>query len=300
MRCSSPGWLISKRTSNNHVYRLARDLTVSLIQAPTHWHDPQANMAMFAQRIDAVTRGAAERRHPPPDLIVLPETLLSGFTRDAGAQAETMEGSGVAWMREIAQRADSAVTGSLIIAEQGAIYNRLIWATPDGGLQWYDKRHLFRMAGEHKRYAAGQPRLTVEWREWRICPLVCYDLRFPVWCRNRWVRDAERDTEPAADYDLLLFVANWPSARRHAWRSLLVARAIENLRWVVGVNRIGRDGNDVPYAGDSLVVDPLGETVADLEDRDQSVTITLSAARLLEHRERFPAYLDADRFEIDP
>lgn len=257
-------------------------------------------MAMFAQRIDAAIRDTADRQQAPPDLIVLPETLLSGFTRDARAQAETMEGPGVAWMREMAQHANAAVTGSIVIAEDGAIYNRLIWATPDGGLQWYDKRHLFRMAGEHKRYASGKPRLVVEWRDWRICPLVCYDLRFPVWCRNRWDRAAERGAEYGAEYDLLLFVANWPRARRHAWRSLLVARAIENLSWVVGVNRIGRDGNDVPYAGESLVVDPLGETIADLEDRDESITVTLSAARLLEHRERFPAYLDADCFVIDP
>ncbi|TVQ48514.1 MAG: amidohydrolase, partial [Gammaproteobacteria bacterium] len=249
------------------------DLTVSLIQAATHWHDPKANMAMYGERIEALGEAS-------PDLIVLPETLLSGFTREAQAQAETMDGPGVAWMREMAQRADAVVTGSLVIADHDAIYNRLIWATPEGGLEWYDKRHLFRMAGEHKRYAGGRDRLIVEWRGWRICPLVCYDLRFPVFCRNRW--DATR----GADYDLLLFVANWPQARRHAWRSLLVARAIENLSWVVGVNRVGRDGNDVPYAGDSLVVDPLGELLADLGEREESATLTLSAARLLEHRER--------------
>lgn len=256
-----------------------RDLKVSLIQAATHWHDPQANMNMYAQRIESLAGKT--------DVIVLPETLLSGFTREARANAEGMQGEGVAWMCEMAQRADAAVTGSLVIAENGAIYNRLIWATPEGGLQWYDKRHLFRMAGEHKRYAGGDRRLVVEWRDWRICPLVCYDLRFPVWCRNR------------EDYDLMLFVANWPRARRHAWRSLLVARAIENLSWVVGVNRIGRDGNEVDYAGDSLIIDPLGEIVADLADRDDSVTCALSAAELREHRERFPAHLDADRFSID-
>ncbi len=255
-----------------------RDLKVSLVQAATHWHDPLANMRMYAQRIESLAGST--------DVIVLPETLLSGFTREARANAEDMDGEGVAWMREMARRADAAVTGSLVIAENDAIYNRLIWATPEGGLAWYDKRHLFRMAGEHNRYAGGDRRLVVEWRGWRICPLVCYDLRFPVWCRNR------------EDYDLLLFVANWPRARRHAWRSLLVARAIENLSWVVGVNRIGRDGNDVDYAGDSLVVDPLGEIIADLEDADHSVTCPLSAARLLEHRERFPAHLDADHFSI--
>jgi omega-amidase len=261
-----------------------RDLNVSLVQASTHWLDPQANMAMYAERVRPLAGKA--------DVIVLPETLLSGFTREARASAEGMDGAGVAWMREMAEHAKAAVTGSLVIAENGAIYNRLIWATPDGGLESYDKRHLFRMAGEHKRYAGGDRRLVVEWRDWRICPLVCYDLRFPVWCRNRQAVDAR------ADYDLLLFVANWPRARRHAWRSLLMARAIENLSWVVGVNRIGRDGNDVDYGGDSLVVDPLGELVADLADRDETTTVALSASRLLEHRERFPAHLDADRFSI--
>lgn len=256
-----------------------RDLKVSLVQAATHWHDPQANMRMYAQRIEPLAGTA--------DVIVLPETLLSGFTREARANAEGMDGEGVAWMREMARRADAAVTGSLVIAENDAIYNRLIWATPEGGLQWYDKRHLFRMAGEHKRYAGGDRRLVVEWRGWRIYPLVCYDLRFPVWCRNR------------EDYDLILFVANWPRARRHAWRSLLVARAIENLSWVVGVNRIGLDGNDVDFAGDSLIIDPLGEIVADLADRDENLTYALSAAQLLEHRERFPAHLDADSFSIN-
>lgn len=263
-----------------------RDLRVSLVQAATHWHDPQANMRMYGERIEPLAGST--------DVIVLPETLLSGFTREASANAEGMDGQGVAWMREMARRADAAVTGSLVIAENGAIYNRLIWATPEGGLQWYDKRHLFRMAGEHKRYAGGDRRLIVEWRDWRICPLVCYDLRFPVWCRNR------EAAQGVLDYDLLLFVANWPRARRHAWRSLLVARAIENLSWVVGVNRIGRDGNDVPYVGDSLVIDPLGEIVVDLTDRDESITRALSAAQLNEHRERFPAHLDADRFSIDP
>ena len=256
-----------------------RDLTVSLVQAATHWHDPAANKAMFAERIRPLVGRT--------DLIVLPETLLSGFTREALASAESMDGEGVAWMREMAAYAGAAVTGSLVIADNGAIYNRLIWATPEGELQWYDKRHLFRMAGEHKRYAGGDRRLIVQWRDWRICPLVCYDLRFPVWCRNR------------EDYDLLLFVANWPSARRHAWRSLLVARAIENLGWVVGVNRIGRDGNGVEYAGDSLAIDPLGEIVTDLGDCDDTATVRLPAQQLLEHREGFPAHMDADRFSLE-
>lgn len=255
-----------------------QNLRVSLVQAATHWHDPDANMAMFAERIRPLAGQT--------DLIVLTETLLSGFTRDTASQAEGMDGRGVAWMLEMAARSGAALAGSLLIAEQGRVYNRLIFARPDGTLEHYDKRHLFRMAGEHERYAAGRRRVVLEWQGWRICPMVCYDLRFPVWCRNR------------QDYDLLLFVANWPAPRRHAWRSLLVARAIENLAWVVGVNRVGRDGNGLDYAGDSLVVDPLGTIVADLGDREQVLGIQLDAALLAEHRQRFPAHLDADRFEL--
>jgi predicted amidohydrolase len=164
--------------------------------------------------------------------------------------------------------------------------------TPDGEVRHYDKRHLFRYADEHKRYAAGRERLVVEWQGWRICPLVCYDLRFPVFSRNRHA------ARQGFDYDLLLYVANWPSARVHAWRTLLRARAIENLSYCAGVNRVGVDGNQLPYSGDSAVLDYLGQAMADLGAQEQTITVTLDHAALEAFRAKFPAWMDADAFEL--
>lgn len=262
-----------------------RDLTVTLVQAATRWHDAPGNREMYA----ALMFGAA----PGTDLYVLPETFLSGFSNEAIDSAEGMDGEGVRWMATQARALGAVITGSLVVREQGRVYNRLIWARPDGSLAHYDKRHLFRMAGEHERYAGGSERLIVELNGWRVCPLVCYDLRFPVWIRNRYDRDGGR-----FDYDLLLFVANWPSARRHPWRTLLRARAIENLSYVVGVNRVGIDGNQLHYAGDSAAIDFLGESLVDLGAQPQVVQVTLSASALAAHRERFPAWMDADDFEL--
>ena len=197
-------------------------------------------------------------------------------------------------MREQAAALDAAVTGSVQLRDGDGVYNRMLWATPDGALQHYDKRHLFRYANEHKRYAAGRERLTVEWKGWRINPQVCYDLRFPVFCRNRY--DVERPGD--LDFDLQLFVANWPAARAYAWKTLLRARAIENLCFVVGVNRVGVDGNGIAYSGDSAALDCLGQPLSECTDAEQVTTTTLTAADLAAHRERFPAMLDADRFEL--
>jgi predicted amidohydrolase len=174
------------------------------------------------------------------------------------------------------------------------VFNRLLWATPDGQLQHYDKRHLFRYASEHERYAAGNERLCVEWKGWRINPQICYDLRFPVFCRNRY--NVERENR--LDFDLQIFVANWPSPRAHAWRTLLRARAIENLCYVAAVNRAGSDGNGLEYAGDSAVIDFFGQPLLELGPGEGVATTTVSAADLQAWRERFPAMLDADRFEI--
>lgn len=262
-----------------------RDLTVSLVQASTLWHDPEGNRRLYGDLVRAIAR--------PVDLVVLPETLLSGFSNEAVKDAETMDGEGVAWLRRLAAEVGAVVTGSLVIRDGNAVYNRLLWARPDGTLAHYDKRHLFRMAGEHQRYAGGRDKLIVELAGWRICPMVCYDLRFPVWIRNRYDRAAAR-----FDYDLLLFVANWPSPRRHAWRTLLRARAIENLSYCVGVNRVGVDGNQFAYAGDSAAIDYLGESLVELGSSPAVTTITLSAAALAAHRERFPAWMDADEFEL--
>lgn len=262
-----------------------RDLNIALVQAATVWHDARANRELYG----TLVLGLAGRA----DLIVLPETFLSGFSNDAVAQAESMDGPGISWMRDMAREVGAVVTGSLVIREGEGVYNRLVWARPDGSISHYDKRHLFRMAGEHERYAGGRERLVVELAGWRICPMVCYDLRFPVYTRNRF--DAARQS---LDYDLLLFVANWPGARQHAWRTLLRARAIENLSYCVGVNRVGTDGNQISYAGDSVALNFVGEPLVELGSEPGVVTARLSAEMLQAHRERFPAWLDADDFEL--
>ena len=262
------------------------DLRVSLVQAATVWHDPAANRVLYGDLV----RGLRDPGH----LVVLPETFTSGFSNDAIGDAETMDGPSVAWLRALAREIGSTVTGSMVVRDGDQVFNRLLWATPDGGIDWYDKRHLFRMAGEHTRYAGGRTRRIFELHGWRVLPQVCYDLRFPVWTRNRFDTAAQR-----FDYDLALFVANWPSPRRYAWQTLLRARAIENLSFVVGVNRVGTDGNDLPYAGDSAVLDPLGQPLVELGAQPQTVTCTLSAPALLQHRERFPAQLDADLIDLD-
>lgn len=263
------------------------DLRVSLVQGATRWHDPAGNRDYYGDLI-APLRGTS-------DLVLLPETFTSGFSNEAIGQAETMDGPTVAWIRAQAQRLDAAVAGSVQLRTDEGVFNRLLWATPDGGLRHYDKRHLFRYAKEHERYAAGSERLTVEWKGWRICPLVCYDLRFPVFSRNRY--DVERAGQP--DYDLLLYVANWPSARAYPWKTLLRARAIENLCYVAGLNRVGTDGNGLHYAGDSAVIDFLGHPVSECTDEEVVVTTTLLAGELAAHRARFPAMLDADAFTLD-
>jgi len=268
------------------------DLRVSLVQGDTLWHDPDGNRTRYADMM-APLRGKT-------DLIVLPETFTSGFSNEAIHRAEGMDGPTIPWLLGQAKALGAVVTGSVQIrdgegADSGKVFNRLLWATPEGDLRRYDKRHLFRMAKEHERYASGRDRLTVELKGWRICPLVCYDLRFPVFIRNRFGVEAEN----RFDYDLLVFVANWPSARRHAWRTLLPARAIENLSYVAAVNRVGRDGNQIDYSGDSVVHDFLGQPLVELGAQPEVATVTLSAQSLAEHRMRFPAQLDADRFRID-
>ncbi len=262
-------------------------LRVSLVQGATRWHDAAANReyyGVFARALKGQT-----------DLIVLPETFTSGFTNETLHQAETMQGDSVAWLQTLAQEVGVTITGSMVIRDGGRCVNRLLWMRPDGTYEIYDKRHLFRMAKEHERYTGGNERLIAELNGWRICPQVCYDLRFPVWLRNRY----DATSAGRFDYDLLLFVANWPAPRRHAWRTLLRARAIENLSYCVGVNRVGVDGNDLPYAGDSAALDFLGQPLAELGAQEQVVTVTLDPAALAAHRERFPAWMDADDFRIE-
>lgn len=254
------------------------DLEVALVQCELAWQDPAANRDYFAAQLE-LARGA--------DLVVLPEMFSTGFSMHSAELAEAEDGPSTAWLREQAQRIGSVVTGSLIIqAADGSYRNRLLWARPDGSLAHYDKRHLFRMAGEHKHYAAGDEQVVLEVKGWRVRTLICYDLRFPVW---------SRDPEST---DLLLYTANWPAARRHHWNRLLPARAIENLCYVAAVNRVGNDGNGHPYSGDSQVLDFQGESLLAPGDAAGVYRVRLSAAELAAYRQRFPAHLDADRFYL--
>ncbi len=256
-----------------------QDLTITLVQTALHWHDAEQNRQMFTEKLHAAT--------PITDLIVLPEMFTTGFSMDAAALAEETEGKTLAWMRETAKEHKAVVTGSLIVKEQGQFFNRLLWVQPDGSYATYDKKHLFRMAKEHHTYTAGNAKLLVELNGWKVCPLVCYDLRFPVWSRNR-----------EHGYDLLLYVANWPKPRNLAWRSLLQARAIENICFVAGVNRVGTDGNGHPYSGDSAIIHPKGFRLLETAEQEGIHTLTLSGQELQEFRKAFPAHLDADDFSI--
>ncbi len=262
-------------------------LRVSLVQGATRWHDAAANRDYYA----GLVRPLAGTTH----LVVLPETFLSGFTNETLGNAEAMDGEGLRWLAALAAEVGAVVTGSLVIREGDACVNRLVWMRPDGRFEVYDKRHLFRMANEHERYRGGDARLVVELNGWRVCPQVCYDLRFPVWLRNRYDRETER-----FDYDLLVVVANWPAARRYPWSTLLRARAMENLACVVGVNRVGVDGNELSYAGDSVALDALGQPLVELGAVEQVVTVAFDPAALVAHRTRFPAWRDADAFTIVP
>ncbi|TLZ50520.1 MAG: amidohydrolase [Gammaproteobacteria bacterium] len=256
-------------------------LRVSLVQQPLAWHDPPANRAHFQTLLE----GLAGRT----DLVVLPETFTTGFSMKVQELGEPAAGPTTAWLTGLAARLDAAITGSLITEEGGRYYNRLLWVAPSGAPRHYDKRHLFRMGREHQHFTPGRAAWSVPWRGLRVCPLVCYDLRFPVFSRRR----AE------LDYELLLYVANWPAARADAWRQLLRARAIENQTYVVGVNRVGEDGHGVPHAGDSAAIDFLGRPLAEAGGVPAVITVELERAPLDAYREKFPAHLDGDRFTLE-
>jgi omega-amidase len=255
-------------------------LRVALVQADTVWEDPVANQRALEAATAGLQGGA--------DVVVLPEMFPTGFSMQPERLAEPPGGASVQWMKALARRLDAAVTGSIITCEDGHHFNRLYWVMPDGALVHYDKRHLFRMGGEDRHYAPGAAGLVIGWRGFRIAPLVCYDLRFPVWSRRR----------SGYDYDVLLYVASWPAARRHAWRSLLVARAIENQCYVVAVNRVGLDGHGTAHAGDSVAHDYLGMPLAELGAEAAVATAALDRSALDAFRDRFPAQLDADRFTL--
>jgi omega-amidase len=256
-----------------------QDLKITLLQTTLYWEDAGANRAMLEEKIWRIKE--------PTDIIVLPEMFTTGFSMNAAALAEPMNLTTFKWMKQLAAQTGAVVTGSVIIKAKEQYLNRLIWMQPDGRFYTYDKRHLFRMAEEHLVYTAGEEKLLVEWKGWKIRPLICYDLRFPVWSRNK-----------NNEYDLLLYVANWPEARRLPWQVLLQARAIENLSYVAGVNRVGEDGKGIYYSGDSGIVSPKGEWLYQAEDRDEIHTHTLERSALEAFRLKFPADKDADEFSI--
>lgn len=255
------------------------DLTVTLLQTNIVWENPEANLKHYAELIDSLSQST--------DLIILPEMFTTGFTMNPAGNAETMDGRAMAWLAKQAAETGAAITGSLVIEEGGKYYNRLIWMMPDGTHQVYNKRHLFAMAGEHEYYEKGMKRLVVEYKGWRICPLICYDLRFPVWARN--------DNA----YDLLIYTANWPDKRAYDWCTLLKARAIENQCYTVGVNRVGTDANGFVYNGDSCIIDPGWlRTIYHVEKKEAVHTESLSAQHLAQVRGKLPFLQDQDRFMI--
>jgi predicted amidohydrolase len=256
------------------------DLTVSTLQTSLYWEDSAKNIAHMTEKIAAL---------PPTDLLILPEMFTTGFTMKPESLAEEAGGKGLQWMQEQALAKGCALVGSISVKEKGNYYNRLYWVKPDGSFLAYDKRHLFSMGKEHEHYTAGSSRLTIDYKGWKICPLICYDLRFPVWSRNT----------AAEPYDLLLYVANWPELRSFPWKQLLIARAIENQCYVAGVNRIGADGNGFSHSGDTVVLNPRGEALSRTQaHEDRLETLTLSYQALSEFREAFPVLKDADLFKI--
>jgi len=252
-----------------------QDLTVTLLQCELAWEDPEANLDMFDRHLDQSIHAT--------DLVVLPEMFTTGFSMNALELAQDMNGPAVTWMRAAAEHHKVDITGSMIIRDGQHCYNRLIWAKPAGTLMTYDKRHLFRMSGEHETYSAGDHTITVELKGWHIRPFICYDLRFPAWTRNK-----------KNEYDLAIFVANWPAPRSMHWETLLRARAIENLCYVAGVNRVGIDGNGLPYDGKSAIIGPAGEVLFQQKDTPAVHTQTLSHDALTSYRKAFPAWMDAD------
>ncbi|MEQ8152494.1 MAG: amidohydrolase [Smithellaceae bacterium] len=252
-----------------------QDLTVTLIQTQLVWEDIDANLAALDKKIDDISETT--------DVIILPETFTTGFTMNASKVAEPMSGSAVSWIVHKSRQKNAHILGSVIIEEGGKYFNRLLWAQPDGGLATYDKKHLFRMAGEHKVFSPGNSHLTVEVKGWKLRTFICYDLRFPVWVRNI-----------ANEYDVAVFVANWPARRAPHWKLLMPARAVENQVYVVGVNRVGEDGNGIAYSGDSAVIDPLGNILFQQADIPCTHTAKLSYDRIREYRETFAVWRDAD------
>ncbi len=256
------------------------NLKIALIQSGLVWENPKQNRDNFAAKIRTITESV--------DLIILPEMFTTGFTMNPGPIAETMEGETVIWMKKMASEKQSAITGSVIIKDHNQFYNRLIFVKPSGSIDVYDKRHTFTLAGEDKVYTAGTEKLIIDYKGWKICPLVCYDLRFPVWARN------------VENYDLLLYVANWPKPRIEAWNALLKARAIENMCYCIGVNRVGLDSNDYEYTGNSAVYNVLGDKISDISsNKEQTEIVILNKEHLKTNRKKLQFLNDRDRFTLE-
>lgn len=258
-------------------------LTITTIQTNLFWEDKRANLQMLEEKITSLPNKT--------EIVVLPEMFSTGFSMQPQLFGEDMQGEAIEWMKRVSRENGIILTGSLIISEEEKHFNRLIWMLPNGQFGQYDKRHLFAYAGEQEHYTAGNKRLIASVKGWKINLQVCYDLRFPVWSR-------QQTDNNVPEYDVLIYVANWPEKRSHAWKTLLCARAIENQCYVIGVNRVGNDGNDIYHSGNSLVIDPLGQVLYHMADEEDINTITLSKEKLEEVRTRFPFWKDGDAFTI--
>lgn len=255
------------------------NLNVAIIQANLVWHNAEANRNNFSEKIKLLSNEV--------DLIVLPEMFTTGFTMQPNKVAETMQGETLAWMKKLALEKNTAITGSVVIEENNNYYNRLLFVFPSGEVTYYNKKHLFSYAGEDEIYSAGNDKVIITYKNWKICPLICYDLRFPVWSRN------------VENYDLLIYVANWPKIRVSAWNTLLKARAIENMSYVIGVNRVGKDANDIDYNGYSTVINCLGENSKILEEKEYVEIFTLDKNHLIKSRKKFNFLADKDNFKLE-
>ena len=256
-------------------------ISITTIQTNLYWEDIDKNLSHFDEKLNLVIELT--------DIIVLPEMFTTGFTMNTGLFAEEHGGKGLQWMQQKAKEKNCVLVGSISVKDKQYFHNRLYWVMPNGSYQYYDKRHLFQMGKEDLHYTAGTQKLIIEYKGWKICPLICYDLRFPVWSRSR------KDNT----YDVLIYVANWPEVRSYPWKQLLIARAIENQAYVVGVNRIGEDGNTMVHSGDSCVINPRGELISKTKaHEDISETVNLSYTYLEEFRKVFPVMLDGDEFQL--
>ncbi len=267
-------------------------LTITTIQTYLHWEDKFANLQMLEEKINGIKEKT--------EIVILPEMFSTGFSMQPQRLAEKMNGESISWMKRVAAAKKIILTGSLIIEEDGKYYNRLVWMLPNGQFGFYDKRHLFAFAGEDEEYTPGTKRLIASAKGWKVNLLVCYDLRFPVWSRQTSPPAPLHSVERGTEFDVLIYVANWPERRIHAWKTLLQARAIENQSYVIGVNRVGKDGNDIYHSGETMIVDAMGGVLYSKAHEEDVFTITLEKNKLEEVRNKLPFLRDADDFFIEP